>query len=166
MAQNSVEFQMLCSASEALQRIIDGTAREGLPYLEPTRPKDREFLSRVNGNRFRIWKWSVRHRGRRNELIPMLRGEVKDTQGGSDLRARFVLHPFAVIWPPLSVLILAGITGVVWFQAHDLKGRIFTGFSLLFTCLWSFRLIASKGREQEEMQIARFAEKLFHDVRR
>ena len=161
-----VEFQMRCSAPEALQRIIDGTAREGLPYLEPTRPKDREFLSRVSGNRFRIWKWSARRRGRRNQQIPMLRGEVRDTEGGSDLRARFVLHPFAKIWPPLSVLVLAGMTAVVWLQAHDLKGKIFTGFFFLFTCLWSCQLFAGKGREQEQMQIAQFVEKLFCDVRR
>jgi hypothetical protein len=157
---------MRCSAAEALQRIIDGTAREGLPYLEPTRPRYRDFLSRVSGNRFRIWKWSTRGRGRRNELIPMLRGEVRDTEGGSDLRARFVLHPFAVIWPPLSVLILAGITAIVWFQARDLGGRLFTGFFLLFSCFWSFRLIAGQGRKQEETQIAQFVEKLFRDVRK
>jgi len=166
MTQNSVEFQMGCSTSEALQRIVDGTAREGLPYLEPTTPRDREFLSRVSGNRFRIWKWSTRRRGRSNQLIPMLRGEVRDAEAGSDLRARFVLHPFAKIWPPLSVVIVAGITAVVWFQAHDLKGRLFAGFFFLFTCFWSFQFFTRRAREHEEMQIAQFVEKLFRDVRR
>jgi hypothetical protein len=166
MTQSSIEFQMRCSASEALQRIIDGTAREGLLYLEPTRPRYREFLSRVSGNRFRIWKWSARGRGRRNQLVPMLRGEVRDTEGGSELRARFVLHPFAKIWPPLAPIIFLGIAATVWFQSSDLKGKLFAGFSLLFACFLGFSALSGRGRKQEEAQITQFVEKLFRDVRR
>jgi hypothetical protein len=161
-----MELQMRCSASEALQRIKDATAQEGLPFLEPVRPKYREFISHVSGNRFRIWKWSTRGRGRRNLLVPMLRGAVRDTEHGSELSASFVLHPFAKIWPPLMVAILLGIAGTVWFQARDLVGKIAAGFVLLFGCFLGFGVLAGNGREQEESQIAQFVDKLFHDVRR
>ena len=162
--ERSIEFQLRCSASEALQRIIEATAREGLPYMEPMRPRDREFLSRVSGTKFRIWKWSARRRGRGNEMVPILRGEVKDGEHGSELSAVFVLHPFSKIGPPIMTLVFLGIAVTVWLQAKGLLDRLLAGLFMVFGGLLAFRLFTGRGRERAEMQITQFANRLFRDV--
>jgi peptidoglycan/LPS O-acetylase OafA/YrhL len=95
----------------------------------------------------------------------MLRGEVRDAGDGCDFSAAFVLHPFARIWPPLVVLIFLGMAVTVWFQSHDLQGRLFAAFFLLFAGFIGFALFSGRGREREEIQITQFVENLFRDLR-
>lgn len=57
-----IHIPLRCPASLALHRIAQATTREGLPFLSPFYPRDKPFLSRIDGIEFRIWKWPSRHR--------------------------------------------------------------------------------------------------------
>src|SRR5438045_9277361 len=88
-----IQIKLACPASEALQRISAATTREGLPFLSPIDPGKKPFVSRIDGARFRIWKWPSRARGR-NQLVPILHGQITDEEGGSVLTGSFRLQPF------------------------------------------------------------------------
>jgi hypothetical protein len=151
------------------QRISDATAGEGLPFLSPTRPRDKAFLSNVHrsksaGRKFRLWKWPSGSRGG-NRLVPVFYADVTATDDGSTLTGYFQLHPYARFFPWFTSLLMLGIAATVWFQ-DGIQGKLFAGFFLLMSVGFVlFALQDRSPRTQEEEQIVNFLENVFADVR-
>jgi hypothetical protein len=161
----TVEMRLRCPSSVALRRISEATAEEGFPFLSPTRPRDKVFLSKVNGSEFRIWRWPSKSRGG-NQLVPVLHAEVRASDDGSSLTGAFRLHPFAKALPWFMALVLLGIAATVWFQSRNVEGWLFAAFFLLMAVgaiLFAFQDRSPRLREEDE--IIQFLENLFADVR-
>jgi hypothetical protein len=107
----TVSIRISRPASEILERITAATEREILPFISASRyPQHRkkEFVSRIRGNRFRIWKLPSSSRSRQNICIPCLQGVVESVEDGSLLTGTFFPHPF-LIWVFLPWIILVSI---------------------------------------------------------
>ncbi len=108
----TVSIQISRSASEVLERITVATEREILPFISASRyPQQREkqFVARVRGNQFRIWRVPSSSRIRQNICIPCLHGVVDSVEGGSRLTGAFSPHPFQKILVFLPWVILVPI---------------------------------------------------------
>jgi hypothetical protein len=160
----TIRVQLRCPASAALQRISEATAEEGLPFLSPARPRDKAFLSRIDGAKFRLWKWPSGSRG--NRLVPILHAEITDADGGSILTGSFRLHPFARFLPIFTALVMLGIAATIWIQGSGIRAAVFAIFCLLMSVasvLFAFQ--NQRPQTQEEEQIRKFLENVFADVR-
>ena len=159
-----VRWHLQCEASVALQRISEATAREGLPFLSPTRPRDRSFLSRIMGSAFRILKWPSGSR-RGGRLVPILHGEVRNADGGSLLSSCFRLHPFSRIFPWFMATVMLGMAATIWLHDSSVLGRLFAAFALLMSAgalLFAFQ--DRRPQRQEVEEILQFLRSLFQDV--
>ena len=163
-----VDVHISSSAPDVLARISAATERETLPFVSASAyPMQREksFVSRVSGNRFRIWKLPSA-KGGRNLGMPYLRGEVSEVDGESNLRGSFAFHPFNKI---LALIPLAMVTVVLL-----TVGRSRTAGEIMFLAIFiAFFLVAEliliesarRARPQEERDIANFVLSLFPDAR-
>jgi hypothetical protein len=158
-------MRLFCNAAEALRRISDATTREGLPFLSPIDPGKKPFVSRIDGTKFRLWKWPSRARGR-NQLVPILHAEVSDAEGGSILTGSFRLHPFSRLLPWFIAIVTLALSAMIWFRDTDLRARLFA-ILLLVTCIVSAFFAFRKRRSQlhDEDQVLTFLEGLLSDVR-
>lgn len=158
-----IRIEINVPMQETLSKIRSSTEREILPFVSASRypqQRDKEFVSRVLGNRVRIWKVPSSSRSRQNISVPYLTAEVVSTENGCVLRGGFRLHPFSKLLPLLPL----GIAGPVWLL-FDESGRFFlmaasvTLVSLLAvaTLLGAVRRL----RRQEESDIIEFLSKLF-----
>jgi len=159
-----VQMKLVCDAKEALRRISQATTREGLPFLSPIDPGKKPFVSRIDGSRFRLWKWPSRARGR-NQLVPILHGEVADADGGSILTGNFRLHPFSRLLPWFIASVTLALSTVIWFRDTEVRARLFAVLllvTLILSTLFAFR----KRRTQmhDEDQVLKFLEELLADV--
>jgi len=108
----TVSIQISRPASEVLERIAAASEREILPFISASRypqQREKEFVSRVRGNRFRIWKVPSSSRSRQSICIPCLHGVVASLEGGSRLTGAFSPHPFQKILVLLPWVILVPI---------------------------------------------------------
>jgi len=108
----TVSIQISRPGDEVLETMIAATEREVLPFVSASRSpqqREKEFVSHVRGNRFRIWKVPSSSRSRQNICIPYLRGVVASLEGGSRLTGAFSPHPFHKILVLLPWVILVPI---------------------------------------------------------
>jgi hypothetical protein len=160
-----IQIRLRCPASLALQRIALATTREGLPFLSPFDPRDKPFLSRIDGIEFCIWRWPSRTGGR-NQLVPILHAELTDTDGGSILSGTFRLHPFSRWLPWFMALVMLAISAMVWFQGRGSVGaRLFAIlFLVMFVSSLLFAFRRQKSQLQAEDQILKFLEDVLAEV--
>ena len=160
-----IQIRLRCPASLALQRIAQATTREGLPFLSPFDPRDKPFLSRIDGIEFRIWRWPSRTGGR-NQLVPILHAELTDTDGGSILSGTFRLHPFSRLLPWFMAFVMLAISAMVWFQGRGSVGaRLFAIlFLVMFVSSLLFAFRRQKSQLQAEDQILKFLEDVLAEV--
>jgi hypothetical protein len=161
-----IQIRLSCPAALALQRIAQATTKEGLPFLSPFDPREKPFLSRIDGIEFRIWKWPSRTGGR-NQLVPILHAELTDIDGGSILSGTFRLHPFSRLLPWFMALVMLAISAMVWFQGRGSMGIRLCAV-LFLVILVSCLLFAFRKRTaqlQAENQILKFLENVLADLR-
>jgi hypothetical protein len=167
VAMNSlslVQMKLVCNASEALRRIAEATTREGLPFLSPIDPGKKPFVSRIDGARFRIWKWPSRARGR-NQLVPILHGQITDEEGGSVLTGSFRLHPFSRMLPWFIGAVTLALSALIWLNDSDLRARTFA-ILLLVACITSalFAFRKQKTQLRDEDQVLKFLRNLLAEL--
>jgi len=151
-----VQMKLVCNASEALRRIAEATTPEELPFLSPIDPGKKPFVSRIDGTRFRIWKWPTRARGR-SQLVPILHGQVMDEDGGSVLTGSFRLHPFSRGLPWFIGVVTLAMSALILFHDSNLRARILA-ILLLVACIASalFAFRKQKSQRRDEDQVIRF----------
>jgi hypothetical protein len=159
-----VQITLACSAAEALRRISHATTREGLPFLSPIDPGSKPFVSRIDGTRFRLWKWPSRARGR-NQLVPILHAQVTDAEGGSILTGIFRLHPFSRLLPWFIALVTLALSAIIWFRDSDFRARLLA-ILLLITFIVSAFFAFRRRRTQlhDQDQVLKFLKELLADV--
>ena len=162
----SIQMRLRCPASLALQRIAQATTREGLPFLSPFDPRDKPFLSSIDGIAFRIWKWPSRTGGR-NQLVPILHAQVTDSDGGSVVSGSFRLHPFSRLLPWFMAFVMLAVSAMVWFQGRGSMGARLLAilFLVMFVSSLLFAFRRRKSQLQAEDQILKFLEDVLADVR-
>jgi hypothetical protein len=131
--QRKVELQTSRSAQEVLHQITTATEREVLPFISASRypqRRDKEFVSKISGYRFRVWKVPSSSRSKQNICSPYLHGTVTEIDGGSSLSASFALHPFNKLLPFLPLLIL--VPAWLWGPKTTQSLIFLSGFSVLF----------------------------------
>jgi hypothetical protein len=153
---SGVQLKLVCNAAEALRRIAEATTPEGLPFLSPIDPGKKPFVSRIDGTRFRLWKWPSRARGR-NQLVPVLHGQVMDEEGGSVLTGSFRLHPFSRLLPWFIGVVTLALSALIWFHDSDLRAKTFA-ILLLVVCIASalFAFRKQKTQRHDEDQVVTF----------
>jgi hypothetical protein len=161
-----VDLRVGASALEVLNKITAATEREKLPFISASRyprQREKEFVSKVAGNRFRIWKVPSSSKSRQNVCIPYLHGMVKDVNPGSSLMGSFALHPFnkllAVL--PLAVVVLLWL----WTEKTAQSITVLVVFSAFFLCIEIAMILAAKRlRPKEEKDIVEFLSSLFPEA--
>ena len=165
--QEEIGLRLSSPAGEALRRLSAAAEREILPFVSASRyPQQREkgFVARVSGSRFRIWKVPSATRRRQNICVPLLRGTIEDADGGSRLTGSFALHPFIKLLPllPLTFLVPA------WWAVPKTLVPVAL-VSLLTACfaLIEIGMLRQVGRlrQQEEKDILGFVYELFPESR-
>jgi len=160
-----IQMKLACPASEALQRISAATTEEDFPFLSPIDPGKKPFVSRIDGSRFRIWKWPTRARGR-NQLVPILHAEVTDSDAGSVLTGSFRLHPFSRLLPWFIAIVTLALSALIWFRGNDRAARLFAiVLLLLFISSVFFAFRKRRTQLHEEDQILKFLENILAEVR-
>ena len=158
-----LNLRLNASAVEVLEKIKSSTEREELPFISASRypqQKEKEFVSRISGSRFRVWKVPPSSKIRQNMCIPYLHGTVTDSTSGSTLAGSFALHPFnklLLLLPPV-VVVLAW----VWWGDKTVRSvAALTIFSTLFLWFEIAMLCAIRRlRPSEERDIARYLAEL------
>jgi hypothetical protein len=99
--KNLVDVRISSSTADVLGAISAVTERESLPFVSDSRypqQSERRFVSKVSGNKFRIWKVPSGKGGRNLGAIYLL-GEVSEVDGKSNLRGSFAFHSFNLVTP-------------------------------------------------------------------
>jgi hypothetical protein len=156
--KNRVDIRMSNSAADVLGRISAGTERETLPFISASRfPRQSEnrFVSKVSGNKFRIWK-APSAKGGRNLGTLYLHGVVCDLDGESNLKASFAFHPFNIVMALIPFVMAA----LIWtWGSRTAWEMIF--IAVLFAAELMLVLSVRSARPREEHETVEFILGLF-----
>ena len=166
--KNFVEIHISSSAADVLARISAATERESLPFVSASttlKQREKSFVSRISGNRFRIWRVPS-SKGGHNLGMRYLRGVVSEAGGESNLKGSFALHPFNKV---LALIPLAMVTPALFgvARARTAWEMIFIAIFIAFCLVAVFIFVeaARRGRPQEEQDVVNFVVSLFPDAR-
>jgi hypothetical protein len=160
--KNFVDVRICSSSADVLGRISAATEQESLPFVSSTRyrqQRGKHFVSKVTGNKFRIWKVPSA-RGGQNPGLSYLSGEVSLVHGESKLKGSFALHPYNIV----MALIPLAAAALVWLWGGRTAAEI-----IFITVVLGAEFIlvetARRARPQEERDIVEFVLSLFPDAR-
>jgi hypothetical protein len=160
--KNLVDIRLSNSAADVLDRILSATERETMPFISASRhplQNNKRFVSKVSGNKFRIWKVPSA-KGGRNLGAVYLHGEVNGVDGESNLRGSFASHPFNIAMALIPFVIAA----LLWTWGRR------TAWTMIFiAALFIAELIVvlsvRSARPREEHEIVEFVQGLFPNLR-
>jgi len=123
--------------------------------LEP-QATDEPFVSKVTGNKVRVWKTPPPRSKASSRCYPYFRGEVREVNGERHLVGSFALHPFHIVLTSIPIA-LAGLT--LWLVGKTVWGVVFIAALAAF----EFITLASLRRDRplEEKRIVVFLDALF-----
>jgi len=160
--KNLIDIRISNSAADVLGRISAVTERETLPFISASRyplQSAKRFVSKVSGNKFRIWRVPSA-RGGRNLGTLYLHGVVRELDGESNLKASFAFHPFNIV----VALIPFVMAALIWtWGSRTAWEMIF--ILVLFAAEVMLVLSARSARPREEQEIAEFILGLFPNAR-
>jgi len=162
-----VQISTSGSTSDVLNRITAATEREEFPFISASRyPRQREkaFVSKISGSRFRVWKVPSSTRSRQNVCIPYLSGVAEDVNGRTHLRGSFALHPFnkLMAFLPLTVIVPLWL----WTERTPRSVMLLTAISVILVGAELAMIAAVRRlRPKEEKDIVQFLLGLLPDAR-
>jgi len=159
--KNRVDIRMSNSAADVLGRISAATERETLPFISASRyplQSAKRFVSKVSGNKFRIWKVPSARSLPLGALY--LFGEVSEVDGESNLRGSFAFHPFNIV----VALIPFAIAALLWTWGSRTVWEVIF-IAAFFAAELIVVLSVRSARPREEHEIVEFILGLFPNAR-
>ncbi len=164
-AQKTIEWDLTCTAQQALQLISESTLRLTPKILVPFWMSFRmlfssfDNVSQVGGNRFKVWYKLD------NWLIPLAtaqgtvhqQGSMSHVSGTVDIRPPYSYIPLFGIGSVVAGILLYGIVFVLWFIATDSENTLLIALTslllticVLMTVFGAFRLVGKARINQLE----------------